>query len=485
MTTKPNLTQQVDAALAAHPGQTGVLPLTQAQHAFVARLHLAEQAQQRLDLQYYLWRADRTGTFLFEAVHAAAERGVKVRILLDDFNTAGLDALLITLARHPNIEVKLFNALRIRWPRFINYFLDFSRLNRRMHNKAWLVDGKVLISGGRNIGDEYFGATDARLFADLDALLIGPVVDATQRAFEAYWDSASAVSVEHLLDRSKSFRLSMLAKRAQGLREHPFTQDYLQALTDDPFWQAFRSQQLNLHWTDAQLVVDSPSKGHGVYEQQHLLAHQLQQSIGLPKSEFLIVSPYFVPTHSGYTELVKLARSGVAITLLTNSLEATDVAVVHAGYAKWRKRLLEAGVKIFELQRLSPLARKQEKRARRKKLNAKERLGTFASSLHAKTFVVDGARVFLGSFNFDPRSTQLNTELGFVIDSQHFAKTIQTAFKDVVPNYAYQLDIANHRLIWRERIGRQERIHLREPGASIWRRMASRVLSWLPIDWML
>ncbi|MGI0152383.1 phospholipase D family protein [Pseudidiomarina sp. WS423] len=474
-----------------HPGLSGVLPLVAAPDAFATRVWLARQAQHSLDLQYYIWRHDRTGTLLFEELHAAADRGVQVRLLLDDHNTAGLDAILFGLQRHPNIQIKLFNPLKLRRPRWLNYLLEFRRLNRRMHNKALIVDQQVLVSGGRNIGDEYFGATDDRLFADLDAVMVGPVVDHAVSQFESYWQCSAAVPINQLITLTKPQQLSLLAQRAHEVSQDPKAQHYMQALRDSNFVQQLIQHQLEFVWCDIKLVADAPSKIMGRARGRQLLSQQLQEVIGQPQQRVRLVSPYFVPTATGVKLLTEMAARGVHISILTNALEATDVAVVHSGYAKWRKPLLRAGIELFELQRISPLARKKERQLRRQRLKGKERLGSSASSLHAKTFSVDQQRVFLGSFNFDPRSAQLNTELGFVIHSEVLAKRIDDAFVETVPNYAYSLVLEPHvhaqraKLVWQERLGSQISQYHSEPGTSWWRRMGMKTLALLPIDWLL
>lgn len=476
----------LEPLLAQHPNQSGVLPLVNAREAFAARVVLARQAQLTLDIQYYIWRNDRTGTLLFEALHEAAERGVKVRLLLDDHNTAGLDATLIGLQSHPNIDIRLYNPLRLRRPRFINYLIDFQRVNRRMHNKAFIVDGQVLISGGRNIGDEYFGAHDDMVFADLDALMIGPVVSTASDEFDAYWQSALAVPLGKLFTLTKPQSLTKLERRASVIESDPQAKKYVNAIREMPFVQNFIARQLEFVWAPVQLVVDDPRKTLGIANRKQHLAYQLQQVIGSPQQCVRLVSPYFVPTAEGTRQLCALAQQGVAITILTNALEATDVAVVHSGYAKWRKVLLKAGIAIYEMQKVSPLARKQERKLRRQRLKGKERFGGSASSLHAKTFSVDKQRVFLGSFNFDPRSLQLNTELGFVIHSPELAQQIDRAFGQAVPNYAYRVSLDhNDNLVWEERLGPRITRYYSEPGVSWWRRVAMRTMAKLPIDWLL
>lgn len=486
MVTQTEKEQSLGAAISPllqeHAGESGVIPLVDAREAFAARVLLARRAQHKLDVQYYIWRHDITGTLLFEALHEAAERGVKVRLLLDDYNTVGLDATLKGLHQHPNIEVRLFNPLKLRRPRFLNYLFEMRRLNRRMHNKAFIVDGQVVISGGRNIGDEYFGATSDILFADLDALLIGEVVDAVQQDFERYWTSEPAVPLDQLYSFTKPQSLSTLHKIAKRYEQDPRAQAYVKAIEELPFIEKLRHQDIDIYWAKTHLVSDLPAKALGRAQPQQMLPHQLQEAIGEPQSHITLVSPYFVPTRTGVNELIAMAKRGVQIIILTNSLEATDVAVVHAGYAKWRRKLLRHGIQLFEMQRLSPLARREQRKERRQRLKGKERFGSSASSLHAKTFMVDMARVFIGSLNFDPRSAAINTELGFVMHSKALASRLEQAIISTLPNYAYQLRLIKNKVVWVERLGQHRSWYYSEPNASIWRRVAVRILERLPIE---
>lgn len=481
-----SLQQRLQSLCAAHPEQTGLVPLTDSHEAFAARVLLAQQAQRQLDLQYYIWRNDRTGTILFDAVVAAAERGVKVRLLLDDHNTVGLDSTLIGLQQHPNIEVKLFNPLRVRWPRSFNYLLDFRRVQRRMHNKAWIVDQQVVISGGRNIGDEYFAAHEQFSFADLDALFIGSVVTDVVAQFELYWQSPQAQPLSTMFAwQTKTRELLALRQRAAVLRAQPAAQDYLRQLQQLPLLQQIALQQVRWYWAPTTLVSDHPSKILGQAKRHQLITYQLRQAIGEPQQRLFIVSPYFVPTLVGVAALRAMAARGVEVQILTNALEATDVAVVHAGYGRWRRTLLQSGIRLFELQKVSAVARRQERRARRQRLKGKDWIGGSASSLHAKTFASDGQRLFVGSFNFDPRSAQLNTELGFVIHSEALAQQIEQAFRDTLPDYAYEVQLEQQQLVWYERLGQRRLRYRQEPGVSWWRRLGTRMLGWLPIDWLL
>lgn len=463
--------------VAAHPGKSGIYPLADSRDAFAARILLARAAERSLDVQYYLWHEDMSGTLLFKSLHDAAERGVRVRLLLDDNNTFGLDAVLAALDAHPNIEIRLFNPFAMRSPRWIGYLTDFSRLNRRMHNKSFTADNQATIIGGRNIGDEYFGATDGVAFVDLDVLAVGPVVRDVSNDFDRYWASDSSYPVVRLLPPASPTLIEELATAARRIEASPAAVDYMNALRASAFVRDLVEGRLALEWAATRMVSDDPAKGLGRAVPNGLLSQKLQEIIGKPTTDVELVSAYFVPTAAGVEAFTALAGQGVKIRILTNSLEATDVAVVHAGYAKRRKPLLRTGITLYEAQRLPSDAR------------AKKRTGpggSSASSLHAKTFSVDRSRVFIGSFNFDPRSARLNTELGFVIESPSLARKIEARFNDRVPVEAYEVRLSDTGdLYWIERRGEEVVRHDTEPGTSYWQRTGIRFLSLLPIEWLL
>ena len=461
-----------------HPALTGIYPLAEGRDAFAARALLAQHAERSLDLQYYIWRNDLTGVLMLDALRAAAARGVRVRLLLDDNNTAGLDPTLAALDREPNIEVRLFNPFTRRTWRSLGYLTDFARLNRRMHNKSFTVDNQVTIVGGRNIGDEYFGAANDVLFADLDVIAIGPAVQAVSQDFDRYWNSASAYPVGALVDAGAVRTAQPLAERAAALRREPAAQAYLQALRTLPFVEQLTRRRLPIEWGQARLVSDDPAKVRGEGKAVARVGVRLRTLLGEPQRQLDLVSPYFVPGKATTAELAALAARGVSVRVLTNSLEATDVAAVHAGYAKWRRELLLAGVSIYELRREGGEPQPEPQRG--------GRFGSSAASLHAKTFAVDRQRIFVGSFNFDPRSLELNTEMGLVIESPALAAALDTRLTQSTPAHAYRVQIEpDGKMVWIEQTGQGVVKHEDEPGTGFWKRAGVRVLSWLPIDWLL
>lgn len=461
--------------LAQHPGQSGVYPLADGHDAFAARALLASGAERSLDVQYYIWHGDLTGTLLLDALRSAAARGVRVRLLLDDNNTSGLDPVLLGLALMPNVEVRLFNPFALRSWRGVGYLTDFARLNRRMHNKSFTVDNQVTIVGGRNVGDEYFGAGDDFLFVDLDVLAVGPAVREVSSDFDRYWNSASAYPVTAIVHGDDAEEPQALARRAEERRREPAARDYIEALRKLPFVEQLLQGRLALEWAPARLVSDDPAKALGKSADQERLAVALRKAMGDPERSVDLVSPYFVPGKETTAALAGMARRGVHVRVLTNSLQATDVAAVHAGYAKWRRDLLAAGVSLYELRRMDDGATQQRRIG-----------GSSSSSLHAKTFGVDGKRVFVGSFNLDPRSIELNTEMGLVTDSPALAAQLAQRLDTSMPAKAFEVRLdADGKLVWLQRTGDKVTTYHEEPGTSAWKRAGVRVLSWLPIDWLL
>ena len=460
----------------AHPGKSGVFALADGREAFAARTLLARAADRSIDVQYYIWRHDMSGTLLFEELHDAADRGVRVRLLLDDNNTTGLDLILSMLDAHPNIEVRLFNPFMHRRFRALGFLTDFARLNRRMHNKSFTVDNRSTIIGGRNVGDEYFDAGQELLFVDLDVMAIGPVVNEVSQDFDRYWASDSSYPVDRILPRADPKAIAALSSEALLVERDPAAAEYTEAIARLPFVRDLQASRLALEWATTRMVSDNPAKGLGRATDEAQVVQRLREIRGASTHELQLISPYFVPTAEGVEALIDLARSKVDIAILTNSLAATDVAAVHAGYAKRRRPLLENGITLYEMKRSfsSPT------------LGDRGLPGSSGSSLHAKTFSVDRSRIFIGSFNFDPRSAYLNTENGFVIESPAMAQVLADAFGSSIPARAYEVRLSDAgSLQWVERRNGETRVHDEEPGTGFWRRASVFILSLLPIEWLL
>lgn len=456
----------------AATGASGIYPLPDPRSAFAVRARLTQAAQRSLDIQYYIWRADISGFLLLNELFQAAERGVRIRLLLDDNGISGLDDILMAINRHPGIEVRLFNPFVLRHPKWINYLTDFTRLNRRMHNKSFTADNAATLIGGRNIGDEYFGVTNQEVFADMDVLAIGPVVSEVSAAFDDDWASASAYPVERIIPGTNLQFVAQWLEQMAQLVDEKKADPFLQAARRSDTVARLLAGRLPLSWAATTLVIDDPVKAQGKARAEQLMAVQLENVIGTPMRDVRLVSPYFVPTRNGAEAFIQLARHGIKVYILTNSLSSTDVSAVHAGYAKWRKSLLHGGVTLYEMRNIA-------------NQDEKGRISS-ASSLHAKTFAIDGERVFIGSFNFDPRSARLNTEMGFIIESPQLARHMEQRFVTNIPQAAYEVLLdENDRLYWLERHGQQVLRHNTEPGTTLLQRTTVFLLSVLPIEWLL
>lgn len=451
--------------------------LSEGMEAFAARLAAARGARERLDLQYYIWRGDLTGRLLTREVLAAADRGVAVRILLDDMYALGRERILAALDSHPRIRVKLFNGTRWRlFGRFglaLEFLFGGWHLNRRMHNKAWIADGRLAIVGGRNLGNEYFNASGSEVtFRDLDLLLAGEAAGGVNGIFERFWQSplarrASRVSsapeggLEGLrrelalfLDRPEADRYMARAVRAAALSEHG---------------------ALPLPASAVRILADPPEKARRrlIRRRRPLLnsvAPAIAKALRGATRELRLISPYFVPRRWGVELLEGLIRRGVAVSVVTNALAATDVVAVHGGYARYRRRLVAAGVRLFELK---PSGER-----------GASILGSRGASLHTKACVIDGARAFVGSFNFDPRSAGLNTEMGAFVDCPALAREVEAEFERLAsPAFSWALSLERGLLTWRgeDEAGAPLALH-HEPDASLRRRLLAGLVRWLPIE---
>ena len=471
------LGRAVSPGVIANTGKAGIYALPDPRDAFATRILLAAAAEKTLDAQYYIWHGDQVGLLMFEALWQAAERGVRVRVLLDDFNTSGLDPVIAAMDAHPNIEVRLYNPVVQRDARGLNFLTDFTRVNHRMHNKSFTADNQVSVVGGRNIGNEYFGAGTGVAFADLDAIAIGTAARDVSKEFDLYWNSVSAYPAASFVGVPDAAAAANLQATFAATRADPESVAYLEAVRTTPVVRELLDRTIGLEWTTAIVVHDDPAKTLDTTGRTDvLLFPTLMRTIGRPEKTLDLVTPYFVPGENGTAALVALAGSGVRIRILTNSLAASDEKSVHAGYAKRREDLLRAGVRLYELK---PTAGEGMPKA--KKGNSS------SAGLHAKTFAVDRARVFVGSFNFDQRSALLNTEMGLVVDSPELAKRLAARFDTDLPRVAYEVRLAadGRTLEWVEWTGTGERIYDTEPGTSWGQRRGVEILSILPIEWLL
>lgn len=463
---------------AANPGLSGITALVDPHDAFAARAILTQFADKSIDVQNYIWRDDTTGYMLLNTLYQAANRGVRVRLLLDDNGINNLDGDLALLNTHENIEVRIFNPFPFRNFKRVGFLFDFYRLNHRMHNKSFTVDNAVTIVGGRNVGDEYFGATDQVLFADLDVIAVGQVANDVSTDFDMYWASPLSYPIDQIVSLSAHQTLEQLDLTSHLNPER--AQEYFNIQNQSDLIQNLIENKLELEWVKTEMVSDDPSKALGQASPEQLLTYQLQYAVGEPEFRLDLISPYFVPTRAGVQGFAELASNpNLTIRILTNSYEATDVSAVHAGYMKRRKALLQSGLELYEL--------KHQSSGNLQKIG-KNTFGSSGSSLHAKTFSIDEKRVFIGSFNFDPRSANLNTELGFVIYSPKLAKEVSGLFDKQIPYESYQVVLNDQNKIhWIEREQQDSvpQVHRTEPSTGFFSRWWLVFLSKLPIEWLL
>ena len=477
--------------LSQHEGQSGFRLLTKGTNALMSRVALADHAEHSIDLQYYIFKNDETGRLLAQRLLAAADRGVRVRMLLDDISLTDEDRLLDALDAHPNIEVRLFNPFNTRDPSLVSkigqFVLEGRRLNRRMHNKSFIVDGTSAIIGGRNIGNDYFDAGDTTNFRDLDLLAIGPVVHEASRIFDTYWNSDPAYPVTafpklHDTEDDLAHLRKALTHDARAFAQS----DYAQATLDELPGGATADRNGAWFWGAAVVVADEPGKvdpGSGGDAAALRIGPTLKTMVDAAHNEVLLASPYFVPGDSGTRFLVALAQRGITVQALTNSLASTDEPAVHSGYAHYRRALLEGGVQLYELQPANGAPQPATAG------------GTSSGvSLHAKAVVVDSAHVFIGSMNMDQRSKLLNTEMGVIIDSAPLAQAVEKFFATaILPENAFhvvlqksppdQSGATQMTWLWSEK-GVTKSAH-EDPGASRMRRLEVSVLGLLPIEGLL
>ncbi len=463
-TADTRLGRVVSSWLRGRAGKCGVFRLNMGLDALSMRLGLIDVAETCIDIQSYLIRDDLSGNLIGLKLIDAANRGVRVRLLMDDALTEEIDAGLVSINDHVNIEVRVFNPFPRRRSRFVSLIANFNILNRRMHNKSFTIDNQVTIVGGRNLADEYFQTSSESEFIDEELFAIGPVVDEVSEGFDEYWNVLESIAID-------SFEPQI---------EHPTITEttyagmtYLAANENNPFLCSIDNQlveqllrgDLPLIEAEAHLVLDHPDKVRGLTRNQvGETTNFLRQLVSSASREVILVSPYFVPLRQGVEFLATLVKKGVRVVVITNSLASTNHSSVHAAYARYRKPLLRQGVELFEL------------RPRRSVPDLK-------ITLHSKVAVVDGERLFVGSFNLDPRSLYINTEMGMAVESRELAGVVAVNIGESLQDQAYSLRLARSGGIrWKYLLRDGERIANKEPHTTFWRRSLTRLMSLLPIE---
>ncbi|WP_416421835.1 phospholipase D family protein [Pseudomonas sp. App30] len=477
--------RSVQAQVADHQGLSGFRLLPNGPEAFRARAELIRNAQKSLDLQYYIVHDGLSTRALVHELLKAADRGVRIRILLDDTTSDGLDDIIATLAEHPNIQIRLFNPLHLGRAtgatRAMGRLFNLSQQHRRMHNKLWIADDSMAIVGGRNLGDEYFDAEANLNFTDIDLLSVGPAAAHLGESFDQYWNSALSRPIGEFLyfkpspkDLVKT-RGRLEAWLADAREQRPALYQRMMSYRFEPQMATWRNE---LIWADSQVLWDAPSKVLAVDEPDPhlLLTTQLAPQLANVHQELMLISAYFVPREPGLLYLTGRADAGVSVSLLTNSLEATDVPAVHGGYAPYRKALLEHGVKLYELRR------QPGEQPKRKLLGFH---GSSDSSLHSKAMIFDRQRVFIGSFNFDARSVLWNTEVGVLVHSPELAeRTRELALQGMAPALSYQAVLQDGKVVWVTEDNHHLHTLTTEPG-DLWRRFNAWMSKAIGLEKML
>jgi putative cardiolipin synthase len=418
-----------------HPGESGFGILEYGLESLVARAALADAADQTIDAQYYIYDSDEAGSILAEHLLAAADRGVRVRLLLDDHNFAR-DSELIALSVHPKIQVRVFNPafFRPRWARLLEYALQFHHATRRMHNKLFIVDNEFTILGGRNVGNDYFDIRGNKVFRDFDILIAGPVTAQASTAFDQYWNSAWSVPAVALGRRTRTAAdLEKLRHklRARVKNAERFDEEY--SVDRDRYLTDLANDGKSLVWARGEVVTDPPQKIADSSPETRPVAQRLDQELAQAKQEILIEAAYFVPGREELEIFRQLRERSVAIALVTSALQTTDVPLVYCAYQKYRRDLVAAGVDVYEY-KVHPA---QEQRDRKWYL-----LRPSYAALHSKVLVIDRQITWIGSFNLDPRSHDLNTEVAVVVNSAELsAKLAESINKDRQPERSWRIQL--------------------------------------------
>jgi putative cardiolipin synthase len=453
---------------------SGFYPLADGVDAFAARLLLIDRAERSIDVQYYLIKTDLVGNTFVHALLRAADRGVRVRLLLDDIMTGGYDAGMAALDSHPNFEMRVFNPFnRGAAGRTLGALGSFSRINRRMHNKSVTVDNQITIIGGRNMANYYFGAEAEKKYGDLDVVGIGPMVNEVSTMFDEYWNHHSSLPVQAVAKplEDPSAELARV-RNALDLADDGIADSVYAKVVEERYYGYIHTDDSIFEWSPYEFVYDSPDKvDKKKAGEAPSITTGLAQSLRSAEDELIIVSPYFVPRKSGIESIAETQKSGVDVTVITNSLAANNQFTVHAGYAPSRKPLLENGVKLYEMRPDADVAGAEF-----------VAYSGARATLHTKAFIVDRKSVFIGSFNFDPRSININTEMGVIIHDPKLAAIYADAIAAALPEQTYEVFLnEKNKVRWRTFVEGQEKIFEKEPETTWGDRFKVGLVRILPI----
>lgn len=454
-----------------HPGQSGIRPIRNGAEALAARIALSSASARSLDVQYYIWHEDASGRRLACELMKAADRGVRVRMLLDDMGSTASDESLLVLNGHQNVEIRVFNPVTYRRNKVLGMLANFGRTNHRMHNKVFVADNQVAIVGGRNIGDEYFAADEAMNFADFDVLAAGMVVGEVSQSFDSFWNHPLSINIAELaVKRQASDEYASLKSQFERrVKDEGVDARILkdtESLTTE-----IRGGLRTFVAAKATAVGDDPAKASGSQQEKVNLVSQLRPKMLAARVRLILVSPYFVPSKKGVELLAELSRKGVEVIVLTNSLASNDVPIVHASYRRYRKPLLRAGVRLHEFKSTVSGGG-----------SSASLFATGSTGLHAKTFTFDDLAFYVGSMNLDPRSIRWNTEAGILVESPELASELARNLEKVIDRGAYRVDLSGGRLVWTGTEAGAPVTWLSEPQASRGLRFKTWLLGWLPVE---
>ena len=463
-------------------GLTGYLLMSEAFQSIAARIHLIRKAKFSLDLQYYIWADDFIGNLMLHELLQAADRGVKIRLLLDDQNGIKLDQQLRALITHSKIEIKLYNPYKFRKLRILDYIFRLKQINRRMHNKLIIADGAIAVTGGRNISSEYFDASQSFQFTDMDILFYGTAVQGANQVFLDFWNFNLSHHIQNLIGIGHAESLNNLRLKYEKNQNNQNHID--EKVNQEQEELANQLKQNRLCWAHAEFLADTPNKTLDQAKDHQLISHQIRNIMGEPRREMNLIAAYFVPAQNGTNHIKQFPKQNIQVRVLTNSFVANDVALVHSFYQKYRVDLLKNGVKLYEFKPY--IERKNRTWYEVMTGNVIPKKGKNKSSLHAKFINIDD-HVFIGSFNLDPRSFNLNTEVGLVVHSSQLQTQISDLLNSTLLTVAYELKLnSQDEIIWVDHRQNGEIIEYNiEPESSRFQRFMMNAVCLIPIEWMM
>ena len=450
---------EVSAWGAAHDGLSGFYPLSNGMDALGVRLRLAEVAEKSIDLQYFLMKQDTAGLVMMNALLKAADRGVRVRFLLDDIFTTAPDRGLLLINQHPNIEVRLFNPISRRGFSTLNFVGDFRQANRRMHNKSFTVDNSISVVGGRNIADEYFDLKGDSVFIDFDVIALGPIASEISMSFDEYWNHSRAVPMERIsanrADEDLESVRADIAEEFDGIYDSVYGKALESQLLQD-----LMAERRRLLPAEAHILSDSPDKLVNEISIEHMrLAKDLRQVLLSAEKEIIFISPYYVPGEGGVELLRNIIDKGVSVLILTNSLASNNHVPVHGGYARYRKDVIRAGAELYEARATAARELKESDH------------GPDTLTLHTKAFIIDRRYLFVGSLNLDPRSIEINAEMGLLIDSSELIDYVMPDPEQRLSRFTYRVLLdEDGDLEWHGLVNGREVVETKEPDTGAWLR---------------